>query len=296
MVAERHTPKVEAGTKRGGKVHATPSRPLGSLEFAKLNELLVDYEKKWAGMGPMGQAPCKHTKAGKTRVVHVKRKLCRVAEVGGVHARTPLFRVLKKTCGAPTRTPPSMTPQSHADLNAKTLTGKDDRKRKGSHADIRQDVHRQLPPRRVPPSFRLSMMTRKAPRTPPCKRPQSHADLKHTVDELKAENRKLQLTIDELGLDELKAESDKREHTAIQELEQRVHRLMATKRTIDELTEMVYKLKGEIDELSSKWFYAQEENWRLKKQNRGLITQVHELVYGPGGQPDLRARVQREHR
>ena len=486
MVAGKHTPKVEAGTKRGGKVNAIPSRPLGNLEVAKLNYVLMDYEKKWADMGPMGQALCKQIKAGKTRVVHAKRKLCRVAEVGGVQGRTPLFRVLKKTCGAPTRTPPSMTPHSHADLNAKTLTGKDDRKRKGSrhrvdasgsrarrakdtrvrkgcrrrrarrasdtlrpchrlrtktlpalafdcrrqttravpvaplsarlvgaalastpapadrgcahavgprhsegvdaapclapqgrHADIREDAHRQLPPRRVPPSFRLSMQTRKATCTPPCKRPQSHADLKHTVDELKAENKKLKLTIDELGLDELRAESDKRDHTAIQELKAESTELKdennglereseklkreiekskaesaelkaestelkdennvlkreseklkgeseklkaesaelkaenntlereseKPKQTIDELTQMVYKLKGEqekskhtIDELNSKCYYADEENWRLKKQNRGLVTQVHELVYGPGGQPNLQARVQHRQR
>ena len=200
------------------------------------------------------------------------------------------------------------------------------------------------------------MQTRKATCTPPCKRPQSHADLKHTVDELKAENKKLKLTIDELGLDELKAESDKREHTAIQELEQRVHRLMArieeltaTSQELDspapaatraenaelkgesaelkdesnglkreseklkgeseqlkaesaelkdennKLKRESEKLKGEqekskraIDELNSKLVYAQDDNCRLK--NKGLITQVHELVYGPGGQPDLRAR------
>ena len=65
MVARKHTPMLEAGTKRGGKVNAIPSRPLGNLEFAKLNELLVDYEKKWADMGPMGQAPCKHMKAAR---------------------------------------------------------------------------------------------------------------------------------------------------------------------------------------------------------------------------------------
>ena len=203
------------------------------------------------------------------------------------------------------------------------------------------------------PSFRLSMKTRMAPCTPPSKRPEPHADLKRTVDELKAENQKLKLTIDELGLDELRAESDKREHTAIQELKAESTELKdennrlkreseKLKREIEKLKaesaelkaesmelkddnnvlkreseklkgeseklkaesaelkadnnkleiqgrQMVHKLKGEqekskhtIDELNSKWFYADQENSRLKQQNKGLITQVHELVDGPG--------------
>ena len=54
-------------------MHATPSRPLGNLEFAQLNELLVDFEKKWAGMEPMGQVPCKRMKAGKTEMLLSRR-------------------------------------------------------------------------------------------------------------------------------------------------------------------------------------------------------------------------------
>ena len=150
------------------------------------------------------------------------------------------------------------------------------------------------------------MKTRMAPCTPPCKRPEPDADLKRTVGELKAENQKLKLTIDELGLDELKPESGKRDHAAIQELKGESEKLKAEsaelkaennkleresekpKQTNDELTQMVHKLKGEqekskhtIDELNSKWFYADQENSRLKQQNKGLITQVHELVDGP---------------
>ena len=56
MIDDKATPKVEAHKVRGQEVKPIDSRPLGDLEFAKLSELLEEYEKKWESMGAMGRA------------------------------------------------------------------------------------------------------------------------------------------------------------------------------------------------------------------------------------------------
>jgi hypothetical protein len=71
IVADKSTPEVEAGTKRGGKVSAIPARPLGDLEFATLSDLLKEYEKKLEAMGvppPLRQAFEKVTQKSKEAV------------------------------------------------------------------------------------------------------------------------------------------------------------------------------------------------------------------------------------
>ena len=154
-------------------------------------------------------------------------------------------------------------------------------KRPQPHAAIREDVHRQLPPRRVLPSFRLSMKTRMAPCTPPSKRPEPHADLKRTVDELKAENQKLKLTIDELGLDELRAESDKREHTAIQELKAESTELKdennRLKRESEKLKREIEKLKAESAELKAESTELKDDNNVLKRESEKLKGESEKL-------------------